>query len=92
MHQPRVVADEQRAASEDRCRGQQIDLANKVDQPWRWDRGEQRFGLSVLVRGGHDRDVGPRQRAIWSGQPDSELGEAFGSPLLAAPVSRRADR
>ena len=92
MHQPGVVADEQRAAPQHRRRGQQIDPPDQVDSAIRRDRVEQRAGLLALVAGGQHRHARSRQRTVRSGQPRHQLGKAFGAPLLAAPVGRRADR
>ena len=65
VHQPGIVADEQRTAPQHRRRGQQIDLADQVDSPIERDRREQRLGLLALMRGRQHRDP----RAPAAGRP-----------------------
>jgi len=62
MHQSRIVADEQGAASQYGRRGQQIDLADQVDLPIERDRRKYRLGLSALMRGSARHSL-PRQFA-----------------------------
>ena len=92
MHEPGVVADEQRAASQHRTRGKQIELADQVDLPMARDRRQQRFGLTSLVRGGQHCNPRSCQRAVCAGQALCQLGKTLGAPLLSAPVRGRADR